>query len=460
MPSYANPYAYTSPIGDALGNLAKTLMSGPSEADRIAAAEKALALKQTRESTRSVADMFANWGRPGFNRNAAVSEAIIAGLKPEMLSENERYLAANQYGAAAPQTDAAARGAGGAYSSTAQAFNIDQGNAMTRAANEVAEKKRQFDMTPQQALVNGAPAFVPQSKAFETGTAPIISETEQKGTQLGKAWGALGELPPAEQRVLGADAKPASTTPRNYVSPDGKNHITYDGITDAANGAPLPAGGYIANAQGPAKDVGLNTSVVTGLQKGDIANQNLGKLLDFTEKQINDAPDVNFGASGLAKDVVQNVAIAVTNVATGLNLKKPQEALAALQKQAAAAGVDQSIVSGAFDPKIGALNTTYGLLVYATASALAGQNGRDLSNADVIHAKDMVGDPLSLFSNKPTLLSKLATIRTLLNIQQSTIDQNLGKTPAGPTQTTNQPAPVVKENWVRDPATGKLMRAQ
>lgn len=429
MATVPNPYGYTSPIGEALGNLGRVLMSGPSRAEKIKVAEEALKLKNTRERTQSVADMFANWGGDGFNRNQAVADAIVAGIDPSMLSENERYLAANTYGAGDSRTDSAFRGAGGAYSGTAAAFATDQGNQNMRAANALAESARQFNATPYEYIdpTTNQPMVGTRETSF--GARPILQESEAKGFRLDQNFGNLGALPPAEQRVLGADAATGSRTPRNYVA-GGRNYITFDALTDAQTGEKLPPNGHLAGVEGPASDVGITTATQTRLEGADIANANLGKLLGYTREAIINSPDTNFGAAGLAKGYVQDAALLTANIAQGFGWKAPAEALAALEAKAAQSGVNNGIISGAYDPRLGQLNTAYGILVYSTASALAGQSGRDLSNEDVKRAMAVVGNPMSLFSSKQQLLGKLDVIEQIMNLQQSTVDERLGRAPA------------------------------
>ena len=52
-------------------------------------------------------------------------------------------------------------------------------------------------------------------------------------------------LDPMQRQVLGANPSAESRgTPRNYIIGN-KSFITYDGITDAQNGQPLPQGGGV-----------------------------------------------------------------------------------------------------------------------------------------------------------------------------------------------------------------------
>lgn len=230
MPTYANPYSYVSPLGQALGKLGQTLTSGPSEAQRIKAAEEALGLKREREGITRVADLFAQHGSDAFDRNAVMSAGIMGGIDPADISGYDLYGTANRFGADSRATDAAARGAGKAFSSTAQAFNIDQGNQNMRAANALAEDARQFNMTPVETMVGGQPVFTPREGVFAEGVAPMVSETDAKGQ-------AFRDLMPDQQSSI---LRGTPSRAKMYRSPDGTVGRTSDDLTDLVTGAPIP----------------------------------------------------------------------------------------------------------------------------------------------------------------------------------------------------------------------------
>ena len=409
-------------------------------------------LKTQREGIKSVSDLFGQYGTPGFDRNAAMSAAVLGGYEPSDLGALDRYGAANTFGATDPRTANAQVGAGDAYSSTAPAFFTNQKNENTRAANTLAESARQFNQTPQEALVNGAPSFVPREGAFATGVSPIMSDAETKGTYAQKNWANLDDLSPAQSRYIGSDAGAGGErSPKNYRAPSGNIHVTYDGVSDAQTGAPLPPGGYIATAQGSANDVGLTKAVTTDLQKDDITLDNLDAMIASAEEAVIGSPDVNFGITGVGKGIAQSATIVATNLAAGLNFKAPAEALAAFQQQAREGGVDQNIISGVFDPRLGEVQSLYGMLVYAMARVINGTGS--LSNPDVQAAKDIVGDPHALMTNKQTLLSKLNVLKSYSKQRRAVTDKHLN-----PDAAAAPDAGVVEENWVRGP-DGNLVRA-
>lgn len=429
--TFPNAYNYTSPIGNALANMTQTLLSGPTQAQRITMAEQALALKRQREGITSVADLFGQYGTPGFDRNAAMKEAVLGGMQPQQLSDLERYGAANTYGATDPRSDNAYVGAGGAYGSTAGGFNATLGETTRNNKQQSADRNYatdvnagtdlfKFNNTPKEATVNGVPQYVPNSGAFAPGVAPILSGDQTKTALVAKNWDNLDAFTPTQRQY--AIGNPNYPTISNYLAPDGTMHVTYDGRTDAQTGAPLAPGGSTIGQNNPNL---VSPTVRSNLQSQTIANANLGTTINSIRDAVTNAPDVNFGATGLAKTVAQNATILATNVATGLGFSAPEDALAAVQKQAAAAGLSQDVLSGIFDPRLGAMETSYGLLVYQVAGALAGQQGRGISDADVKRAQSMVGDPTGLLSNKQTLLSKLDALQTQLNINQGTVNNYL-----------------------------------
>jgi hypothetical protein len=362
-----------------------------------------------------------------------------------------------------PSIDTAFRGAGGAYSGTYGGFSTDQSNQNMRAANTLAETGRhnlategqtafEFANTPYEAIGPEGPQVFTNLTAV--GQPAIATETDQKGYLLGKNFNNLGALDPLQQTVLGARGSGAPT-PRNYVSPAGVR-ITYDGVTDAQTGEVLrevAPGGYIVAGEGAAGSEGLVTNVRGNLQGQNVAIDRAGKMLDYVEGLAMKDP-TNFGATGWVKGLGQDVGQLAQNVAAGLGFSGLQEAITAVQADAAANGVNPSVVQRIFnfDPSLGELQGAYGMLVYSLAAGIAGQDGRELSDADVIRAQQAFGDPGSFFSSQQSVLAKLKAARQMLGINKGVVDSALGG--AAPAAT----APAV-EKWERGP-DGKLMRVQ
>ncbi|MBO4228009.1 hypothetical protein [Bradyrhizobium neotropicale] len=432
--TYANPYGATSPIGAALKNLSGVLTRKTNEAADIAHLETALAAKQKRENTAALGDTLRRLGSSQFDRNAAIDTAVRAGIDPNNLGGYERYYNANTYGAGDQRTSNAFVGAGGAFGSTAQGTREAEAATDRRAAATLAQAQSQFDAKPTTVNSPAGPIIVRQSEAY--GQPAVEDIGKVKGAVARNAYASPGGLAGADkttQQFIGAEGK-GQPTPHNYVV-NGQNLITYDGVTDAASGQPLPPGGYLANAQGPAKDVGLNSSVVTDLQKQDIANQQFKNLMGYTRNLAQKDPN-NFGVTGIVKGAVQDVNAIAGNVAHGLGYSGIQDAAAAARDKAISSGVDPSLLSGVFDPNLPALHTAADLMVFSAAQALAGQSGRSVTDRDVKMFKNIVGDPNDVMGNQQKYLSKLDTIEQILQLNQDVIDKNLSRaatpTPARP----------------------------
>lgn len=454
MATLQNPF-YTSPIADAVANLGKVYLSGPSEAERIAKAETALKLKTQRENLAKVSEVFGAYGTPGFDRNTGMASAVLAGYDPSNLAGMERYGAANTFGAMDPRTTNAFVGAGGAYSSTGQGFRESEANTNARAANVLAENARQFNEKPYEAIVEGKPVIMTNKTAV--GNAPVLSETDAKGTLLTNNWSNLDTLTPPQQRVVGA-AGTANPTPRNYVA-GGKNFVTYDGKTDV-NGAPLPAGGYIASAQGSADDVGLTNSNLTKVQANNMALERVESTLSMIDGLSGDP--TNFGPAGIVKGAAQNTAQAVDGIAKGLGFNGVEAAVAGAREKLIKSGVNPSIVSGLFDPTLPKLNQAYSLLLYQGAEALAGQSGRSVTDADIKRMVGIIGDPESFWSSQATMKSRTEQLRQFIAAQRDINNRalNPGAPPAAPAGAGAPPQPGAVKEFIRGPDGKLILKAQ
>lgn len=419
----ANPFGGESPLGSALKNLSGVLTKKSTEATDIAHLETALALKQKRENSAALGDMLRNLGTSQFNRGAAIDNAVRAGVSPEAVGGFERYNSANQYGATDPRTTNAFVGAGGSYSGTAAGEREQISAANTRNEASIAQQRYQFDNTPVTVNTPAGPVYATRTQAI--GQPAVEDIGKVKGAVARNVYASPGGFAGADDATrgfIGVDGK-GQSTPHNYVA-NGQNIITYDGVTSAADGKPLPPGGYLANAQGPAKEVGLTTSVQGDLQKQDIANQQFKSLLGYT-RNLAKADPSNFGVSGYVKGAVQDVNAVAGNVAQGLGYRGIQDAAAAARQKAMESGVDPSLLSGVFDPKLPALHSAADLMVFSAAQALAGQSGRSVTDRDVKVFKNIVGDPQEWAGNQQKYLAKLDTIEQILGLNQEVVDKQL-----------------------------------
>lgn len=449
--TYPNPFVSSSPLGDALKNIGRVIMSGPTDAQKIIFAEEALKRQRARTGADSISGMFRQFGQPGFDRNAVMADAVTSGYDPKNLAELERYGSANTFGYQDPRTTNAYVGAGGPFAGTPAGFAISQNNEMEKAR-----------MKPQAV---GGPNGAEYVRTDQSYGRPAVENLGQ--VQAGEARRALAQpggieaAPAATQRFIGAETK-ANPKPLNYLSPTGTRHVTYDGKTDAQNGQPLPPGGSIAEVTGTPEQAGLRPTVQGDLQKQDIAQQRFRALLGHT-RSLAQADPKNFGVSGTIKGWSQDAAQLAANVSQGLGYGQVAEAIKDVQQRAIRSGVNPTLISGIFDRNLPALHTASDLLVYSAAEALANQSGRSVSDKDVKMFREIAGDPREWLGSQEKYLSKLDTMEQILSINQDVTNQNLRRqpTPAAPAApgagTTPPPstapgAPqVTEEVWVRGP---------
>lgn len=469
--TYTNPYNGDTDLGKALRSLSGAIMTGPSEGKRLAEAEIALQRKQIRENTAALSDVFRKYGTPDFDRGMALATGIRAGVDANNLGGYERYGAANTYGAADQRTTNAFVGAGGSFTGTAQGAREGEAAATHRTQLGINEQRYQFDNKPFTVGTDTGPVIVRQNEAY--GKPAVEDLGKVKGNAARVALNSPGGLAGADEttrQFIGAEGK-AAATPRNMVSRStGQNYISNDGITDARNGQPLPPDAFIANAQGSANDVGLQSSVKSDLQKQNISNQQFRSLLNFT-RTLADKDSDNFGFSGNVKGMFQDGVVMAKNISQGLGYNGVQEAVNNVRAKAAASGVSPGLLSGVFDPNLPALQTAADLLVFSAAEALAGQSSRNVSDKDVKMFRDLVGDPREWMTSQEKYLSKTNTLEQILNIRQEVVDQNLrgangssmppaqAAPGAGTPPVSASGAPQPQEAWERGP-DGVLRRVQ
>jgi hypothetical protein len=424
MPTLQNPLAYQSPIAGALSNLFKAYASGPDEAKKVYEAEAALKLQRQRQGSEAVADMVSQYGTPNYDPRSLASVFARAAMDPGKMAEYQRFLASNVNGATSPEANNAFVGAGGAYGSTAAGFREGEATKIRQTRMNNDRQLYEFNNKPVTIGTATGPMIARQSDAY--GQPAVEDLGKVKGDYARRAMnqpGGFDALPQSGRVFIGAD-KERQQTPRMYMSPSGERLVTYDGIHDARTGIPLPAGGSLFNVQGTPDQSGLRPNVQAELQNQNIANQRFRGLLDYT-RNLAQADANNFGVTGIAKGLVQDSAQIAGNIAQGLGYAGVQEAVNAVRQRATASGINPRILSGLFDPKLPALHTAADLLVYSAAQALAGQQGRNVSDRDVKIFKEIAGDPREWFGNQEKFLSKLDTMQQILDLNQNVTQQSL-----------------------------------
>lgn len=481
-----NPYATERPIGQMIAQIGQQLFGDQAGAQL--AREQAYAASRANAET----DNLMRWAATGQNLNNLSPEAaamlIGSGYDPNDLGRIGSLYASTNLGPRAPETTGWLTGLG-EYRNTAQAFDLDlaevaRANDMASADRRydvdqnVAEDARQFNMTPTEALVNGQPAFVPRSGAFDAGVAPVLSETDVLGTELQRlfptltpeqqrtAVGAapsldqvragvatealgteagLGGLDPNTQAFVGADPSAGGGTPRNYIDPDGTVHITYDGITDAQTGTPLAPGGQLVSTslQGGAADIGLTNAGLTDNQADVISAEKFNAIVDMALPLTED-PTL-FGPVGFIRSKAQEL-IATVNAVVGA---VAPETPVFDQVTGEQTGTIASLIPEMFDPRLSEVETLWGVLLYQGASALAGQENRSVSDQDVRAMRGILGSPMALFSSNTSMRAKLlqaqAVVNALANVSRNALANGVNTAPA-PVAPAAAPAPNLTPN--------------
>lgn len=429
--TFSNPYAtgaYVSPIGQSLASLGQSLLTGPTQAQRVGQAEQALKLTRERQGNAALADIFGQYGTEGFDRNSAMKDAILGGVDPSKLADMDLYGAANKYGATSSQAANAGVGAKVSYGSTGQGFLTDQSRQERENSARIAGSLAVENAKPIQILGANGPEFTTQGAAASGHAAPILDDTHFKGYQLSKNW---SNLTPGQQAVGMGLAPTNPPDAYNVIDPaSGASHLTVDGQHDLNTGQPLPPGLIKASVVSPTMaGIGLTASNANDIQASDIANQNTLKMLDQAESMIKADPS-NVGVSGAVKGIVQDLTAAAGNLSANIGFKQGEDIVAGLKSQMKGMGVSDGVLSGVFDPKLGALKTTYGILTFQLAKQLNGSG--KLSDADVSRAKALLGDPESWASSPDKLLGHISAIRQSIAAGQSVNDANLrrGAAPA------------------------------
>lgn len=451
MVKILSPFRGPDPIAAAITGAGQRMFG-----DQVGGALKNEQLYELQRGNRETDNLMANVAKSGAQNLGSdpITQAMLigSGYKPDDFGKIGLMGAATGFGAADQRTQNWQVGTGQTYDNTANAFgaklaevarsnNMQSSDRRYGVDQTIGQQRYEFDAKPMPTLgLDGQPTYAPQGKLTGGGYVPILSETEQKGTLLRDNFGGLAGLDPFQRQVLGANPSETSRTPRNYVT-QGGSFITYDGVTDAQSGQPLPAGGYIGTVEGGAGDVGLTNSTRSGLQQQDFANTKFGRLLGMT-REIAQRDPTNFGIPGFIKGTVADLNALAGGMAQGLGYQGMEQAMQTVRRDAAMAGVSPGLLSGVFDPNQAGLQTVSDLLVYSAAEALAGQAGRSVSDKDVQFFKGIVGDPRAWMMNQDRFLAKLDQLEQILGTNSRTVREYLGGVPEEAPQAQQPAAPL------------------
>ena len=271
----------------------------------------------------------------------------------------------------------------------------------------------------------------PEVQAMAVGP----TATEVQGGLIADNFNNLLDLNPYQRQVLGANPSSSAATPRNYVTADGRSGVTLDGVTDAATGAPLPPGSNVFTGQLQADDAsGLRPSVITDMQRGEIALGDFNTTVD-TLRDVAGQDESLFGVTGNIRRLAQGVG----GQASALGQMLGAESFGRVAQDLARAGVSPEY----FDPNLNDVERLATLAAYQGASALAGQEGRGLSDKDFEMMRRTIGDPTAWLSTRESFLSGLDRVQALANQMAENRRRALG---GGSTAVPPAAAPVQAED--------------
>jgi hypothetical protein len=422
MPQIANTFANPDvSIGKSLEDLGNS-MFGPQAAAAEYARQKATGTRRDNLSHDALAAALRANGGALDASNPDVAAAVAGLDDPRKFFQGWNGLAANRYGASDPRTTNSMLGAGEAYSSTpggvAQALANARTIASIQAQKVLDAEKYKADTSPVNVITDNGPQIYSKSDAIARHLIPVLGNSEQTGVIKQRGFES-GYKDYNDEQKKAADVYLAPDHVLNYASqgPDGQPLYgrTTDGKTDMTTGRPVPQSAIVIN---PANAGGTNAfgNVLApgdtenrALRNSIANNEDLKQLIGHVQGLVKANPTI-VGPTGVAQGLAQHGAALAQGVAQLLG--KGQDlntTLGDVKANLTAKFGSQaaSIMPELFNPNIGEVQAAHTLLLYKGAEALAGQSGRDISDADVRKMREIFGDPNSLFENAPLLQSKL-----------------------------------------------------
>jgi hypothetical protein len=366
---------------------------------------------------------------PGQNTSEMLALAVGSGIPASQVGDMLRMMTATSFGAENQATTDAFVGAGGNYASTYSGFSADQNRQernSVRGANvdmrnedvRSGDRQRGQDVSAATSLMQDANKLIPIYNADGTityrrtgdaeGATPVPTMDGTRATLLS------GLDLNRDEQLAAVGAEPRNRQADSYVAPDGTVHPSFDGLTNARTGEPLPDNSIKTNvvAQSRADSGALNQPVASAVQSQVIGLESFrGQLNSAREVAQQDA--TAFGVMGAARRLGQNVSeqfrqIQATSPEVAAAIEQnTEDMLDTVGSVPDPDGVFNRFMATEYDPNLSALEMYGRLLPYSAAAALAQQEGRGLSDKDVIHFKGVVGDPTSLWSTQRDFLNKL-----------------------------------------------------
>jgi hypothetical protein len=280
-------------------------------------------------------------------------------------------------------------------------------------------------MKPTEVLESGKPVLRAAQDSY--GSTPVLSDANQKGLMLGNlAADAAHPMSRAEQ-LAAVGAQPNHPDVYSYLGPNGEKGTTTDPAAYSKPGWML----YKATVQS-ADPNGLTTGVKTDVQKAQLGLQNFRDLVGMARSVATKDPTL-FGVTGEARRFGQEVAQQLGNVKLMSSGEKAGSLDNAYQDAMAQMAANGITIPGMekYDPNLSDIAKLSVLLRYAGAAALAGQQGRSVSNEDVKTFANVVGDPRSFLSSQQQYLSGLDLMDRIANNMAGRNAGALGDVAAG-----------------------------
>jgi hypothetical protein len=481
-----NAFRGESPIGNVLTQLGQQLFGD--QAGASITREQAYALQRGNAETDNLMARTAAGGGAQLNAADPITQAMMigAGYDPSDYANMALMGAANQFGFDNPRTTNAQLGAGIAAGSTATGFNrtlaetarnnnlqsgdrrygVDVGAATTLTANDAdnaAALARQNALPYSFVGPDGVPIIGTQSTAV--GERPIISNTDVQGTLaqnaiMGEGIGALDEPTQAYLGINAASTRPGTSW--NYITPSGQVFITNDTAYAAgtdAQGRPLPPDGTRGELQ--ATDMGgLAPAAKSDLDKMEFALYRLDNTATQLLGAIDAADPRSFGLAGAVADLGRGAVTAVANLAGLLGVE--EFSATALRQRLATAPQDPNdpVQPGTWDllfnPAATELQTLGGIFLWQAAAALAGQGGRELSNADMTRVIEQFGSPTSWGTDQVRYREKIVSLQNYARDQLALIQTYRANQGAPPQGAAAPPAPTTTTGTLTPNPDGTL----
>lgn len=451
MVAIKNPFYGQDPVAKVLADLGQSAFGGT--LDRDVKSEQLYKLQRENQETDNLMGLV-NGSSAASLASSPVAQAMIlgSGYKPEDFGKLGLLETATTRGARDPMTQNFQVGTGQSYDNTFGAFDAKLAETIRNNNMTDSTERYKFDNTLEEALINGNPQYVPRSEA--PGMTPVLSNTDVQGSMALNNFGQMGDLPSAEQDYLGiGSGSGTAKTPKNYVGPDRKTYITYDGVNDAQTGAPLPPGGYIAGVQGGAADaLGANalTTQSTNDDQGTIRRVEEYQSISQQLRQMAETAPQNFGALGMLRGNLQEAAQLVPALGAlfggdvNATVKDFEQSLIGDPNKA---GMFNEFLS-TYDAGLPTVRTLGVMAKYQLIAAALGQNGRDLSDKDLVQGEKLFPDPQGLFSSAQSVIATLDLFDRLMagkkegavaRLNAGSIQPGAMPVPAAPVVDPNQP---------------------